>query len=101
MKRAFQYVTHYGSANQEFADASVRRYEQKGVLRAGVPSPSPQSPSPFSLPPYPLPPTPFDACYAGYNRWRHNVVRTKTRAGTRAAGECVTDVHILTSSVNP
>ena len=55
MKRAFQYVTHYGSANQEFADASVRRYEQKGVLRAGVPSPSPQSPSPFSLPPYPLP----------------------------------------------
>ena len=68
MKRAFQYVTHYGSANQEFADASVRRYEQKGVLRAGVPSPSPQSPSPFSLPPYPLPPTPFDACYAGYSQ---------------------------------
>ena len=66
MKRAFQYVTHYGSANQEFADASVRRYEQKGVLRAGVPSPSPQSSCPFSLPPYPLPPTPFDACYAGY-----------------------------------
>ena len=66
MKRAFQYVTHYGSANQEFADASVRRYEQKGVLRAGVPSPSPQSPSSFSLPPYPLPPTPFDSCYAGY-----------------------------------
>ena len=61
MKRAFQYVTHYGSANQDFADASVRRYEQKGVLRAGVPSPSP-----FSLPPCPLPPSPFDACYAGY-----------------------------------
>ena len=59
MKRAFQYVTHYGSANQEFADASVRRYEQKGVLRAGVPSPSPQSPSPFSLPPYPLSPIPY------------------------------------------
>ena len=68
MKRAFQYVTHYGSANQEFADASVRRYEQKGVLRAGVPFPSPQSPSPFSLPPYPLPPALFDACYAGYLR---------------------------------
>ena len=67
MKRAFQYVNHYGSANQEFADASVRRYEQKGVLRAGVPSPSPQSLSPFSLPPYPLPPAPFDACYAGYS----------------------------------
>ena len=48
------------------ADASVRRYEQKEVLRAGVPSP--QSPSPFFLPPYPLPPTPFDACYAGYQR---------------------------------
>ena len=59
MKRAFQYVPHYGSANQEFGDASVRRYEQKGVLRAGVPSP-------FPLSPYPLPPTPFDACYAGY-----------------------------------
>ena len=70
MKRAFQYVTHYGSVNQEFADANVRRYEQKGVLRAGVPSSSPQSPSPFSLPPYPLTPTPFDACYAGYvERW--------------------------------
>ena len=66
VKRAFQYVTHYRSANQEFADASVRRYEQKGVLRAGVPSPSRQSPSPISLPPYPLSPTPFDACYAGY-----------------------------------
>ena len=59
MKRAFQYVTHYGSANQEFADASVRRYEEKGVLRAGVPSPSPQSPFPFSLPPYPLSSTPY------------------------------------------
>ena len=57
MKRAFQYVTHYGSANQEFADASVRRYEQKGVLRAGVPSRSPQSPPlfPFLPIPYPLP----------------------------------------------
>ena len=35
----------------------VRRYEQKGVLRAGVPSPSPQSPPffPFLPIPYPLP----------------------------------------------
>ena len=57
MKRAFQYVTHYGSANQEFADASVRRYEQKGVLRAGVPSPLPKPPAlfPFLPIPYPLP----------------------------------------------
>ena len=78
VKRAFQYVTHYDSANQEFADASVRRYEQKGVLRAGVPSPSPQSPSPFSLPPYPLSPTPtrFDACYAGY----HSLKKLETQS---------------------
>ena len=68
VKRAFQYVTHYGSANQEFADASVRRYEQKGVLRAGVPSPPPQSPSPFSLPPYPLPPTPFNTPFNIYSQ---------------------------------
>ena len=47
MKRAFQYVAHYSSANQEFADASVRRYEQKGVLRAGVPSPFSPIPLPF------------------------------------------------------
>ena len=55
VKRAFQYVTHYGSANQEFADASVRRYEQKGVLRAGVPSSSPQSPPLFPFLPTPYP----------------------------------------------
>ena len=34
---ARQEVTHYLSANQEFADASVRRNEQTGVLIAGVP----------------------------------------------------------------
>ena len=31
---------HYGSANQEIADARVRRNEQKGVLIAPSPSPS-------------------------------------------------------------
>ena len=47
-------VTHYSSANQEFADTSIHRNEQKGVLIAGVPySLSPIS-LPFSLPPYPL-----------------------------------------------
>ena len=35
---------HYGSANQEIADASVRRNEQKGVLIAPSPSPSPRWP---------------------------------------------------------
>ena len=56
MKCAFQYVTHYGSANQEFADVSVRRYEQKGVLRAGSPPPLPNPPPlfPFLHIPYPL-----------------------------------------------
>ena len=41
-------------ANQKFADASVRRNEQKGVLIAGVPFPLSPIPLPFSLPPYPL-----------------------------------------------
>ena len=50
-----QYVTHYGLANQEFADASVWGNEQKGVLIAGVPSPLSPTPLPFSLSPYPLP----------------------------------------------
>ena len=48
-----QQVTHHGSANQEFADASVRSDEQKGVLIAGVPYPL--SPIPLLFPPYPLP----------------------------------------------
>ena len=49
-----RYVTHYGSVNQEFADASVRRNEQKGVLIAGALTLSPQTPSlfPFLLIPY-------------------------------------------------
>ena len=47
-----QRVTHHGSANQEFADASVRCDEQKGVLIAGVPYPF--SPIPLLFPSYPL-----------------------------------------------
>ena len=50
-----QWVTHYGSANQEFADTSVRWNEQKGVLIASVPSPLSPIPLPFSLSLYPLP----------------------------------------------
>ena len=50
-----QWVTHYGSANQEFADASFRRNEQKWVIIAGVLSPLSPIPLPFSLSPYPLP----------------------------------------------
>ena len=54
-----QKVTHYGSANQEFADASVCRNKQKGVLITGVPSPLSPIPLPFSLSSYHLPlPTP-------------------------------------------
>ena len=47
-------VTHYGSANLEFADASVRRNEQKGVLVAGVAYPLSPISLLASLPPYPL-----------------------------------------------
>ena len=50
-----QWVTHYGSANQEFADASFRRNEQKWVIIAGVLSRLSPIPLPFSLSPYPLP----------------------------------------------
>ena len=57
MKCAFQYVTHYGSANQEFVDTSIRRYEQKRVLEQASPPPLPSTPPFFTfLPiPYPLP----------------------------------------------
>ena len=47
-----QSAIHYGSADKEFADASVRRNKQKGVLIAGVPYPLSPIPLPFSLPPY-------------------------------------------------
>ena len=56
-----QYVIHHGSAKQEFADASVRSNEQKGVLIAGVPYPLSPTPPPFF--PSSLSPTLFDACY--------------------------------------
>ena len=48
-------MAHYGSANEEFADASVRRNKQMGVLIAGVPYPLFPIPLPFPLPPNPLP----------------------------------------------
>ena len=48
-------VTHYESGNQEFADASVCRNEQKGVLIAGVSYPLSPISLPFYLRPYPLP----------------------------------------------
>ena len=46
--------------NQEFAEASVCRSEQRGVIIAGVPNPLAPIPLLFSLPPNPLPlSTPF------------------------------------------
>ena len=57
-----QYGAHYGSANQEFADAGVRRNQQRGVLIAGVLYHFSPIPIPFLLSPYPLPlstPSPF------------------------------------------
>ena len=47
-----QSVIHYGSADKEFADASVRTNEQNGVLIAGVPYPLSPISLRFSLPPY-------------------------------------------------
>ena len=49
-----QHVTHYGSANQEFA-ASFRRNEQKRVIIKGVSYPLSPIPLPLLLPAYPLP----------------------------------------------
>ena len=48
-----QWVTHHGSAIQEFADASVRSNEQKGLLIAGVPYHL--SPIPLFYPFLPIP----------------------------------------------
>ena len=42
-----QQVTQYGSANQEFADTSLRRNEQMEVLIEGVPYPLSPTPLPF------------------------------------------------------
>ena len=48
-----QQVTHHGSTNQEFTDASVRSNEQKGLLIAGVPYHL--SPIPLFYPFLPIP----------------------------------------------
>ena len=52
VKRTFQYVTHYGSANQKFADMNKR-----GFLEQASPPPLPNPPPlfPFLPIPYPLP----------------------------------------------
>ena len=46
-------ATHYGSANQEFAEASARRKEHKGLSRYSKASLAFSTQS--LLPPYPLP----------------------------------------------
>ena len=72
-----QYVTYYGSANQKFADASVCRNEQKGVLIAGVPYPLSPTPLPFSLPPNPL----LTPSKIGYKRLASGLLSTNLEEG--------------------
>ena len=53
---AGQYVTYYGSANEEFVDASLDRNEEVLINRHPLISlPNPPSFLPFFLPPIPYP----------------------------------------------
>ena len=51
-----QYVTCYGSANEEFVDASLRRNEEVLIsMHPLIPLPNPPPFLPFFLPPIPYP----------------------------------------------
>ena len=69
-------------ANQEFADASVHRNEQKGVLIAGFSYPLSPVLLPFSLSPYPLP---FEFRRLPRSQWDslHSKFRSKERPSLR------------------
>ena len=75
-----QQVTHYDSANQEFADASVCRNELKGSY-SRRPLPSLLNPPPFSS--FSKSPATFDACYHATQAKRERPRQQKGNKTTR------------------
>ena len=80
LTNARQQVTHYGSANQEFADASICRNEQKGSC-SRRPLPSLLNPPPFSS--SSKSPATFDACYHAMQAKRERPRQQKDNKTTR------------------